>query len=581
VPRIVETMPGGRLVVDVGAPGSPAYIECLETELLQRLEERERIIKLSQEDPLRYGCELPQWADADRLLELTWLLPIFGGNRAAKTEYCLKRAMRLLATKEKVAVLLLQNNDKMSKRVHQDKMWEYMPPEWRNLKRGKGDRHGNISYDDKNGFSDGVFTTPLGGICMFGNYLQYDDSYEGVEFDLIVGDENLPLTWLKNLKRGLATRRGKMLWPFTPIDGMTLAINEVVAGARTVESRAADPELLDPRERHVKDCPPGHMPYIRKAEDVYMIYFHSAMNPFSDYGYLKTLYGGEHKERRMARFFGYCEKTTRVRFSKFGDHNIIPHAKMMEIIRSLPGGVTRYQVIDPAGARNMYMIWVAVDERKRHFIYREWPDKARYGDWAVASEDAGKWDGDMGPAQANPLGHSILSYKRLILAEEGNKQQADGSWKLCGEEIYERYTDPRSGAARAITDRDGGQSLIDRFAEEHEDRDGVLIGPPLYFRPAPGLPERVGIDGDREGEQGINDLLDYDEEQPITPFVNEPALYISDACGNLIWALKNYTGNDGAKAACKDPIDCTRYMATAKLEHLTEEDFEPTGGGSY
>lgn len=585
VPRIVDVRADGGLVVDVGLAGEPMLIECSEPELMQKLEEREKLIKLAKHDPLRYGAQLKHWRDAAELMKLWWLLPIFGGNRASKTEFCLTTAMRLLVEKPEANVLMLQNNHKMSVAVHQKGMWRYMPPEWRNIKRGKGDRSGRISYTDGIGFSDALFVGPNGSTCMFGNYLQDKESYEGVEFDLVVADENLPLSWLKNLPRALATRDGKLLWPFTSLEGLTLAMAEIVTGARTIKSLPVDPELNgmeDLSKRHVPDCPPGHMPYIQKNGDVHIIYFHSILNPFGNYPGLKQRYGKETAERVLRRFYGFCRKTTKAKFPKFGDGNIIPHEELMLRIRSAPGGVTRYQVADPAGARNMFMIWVAVDEDGRHYVYREWPDKATHGDWAEPSEEAGKWDGMMGPAQANPHGHSVTSYKDLMLSLEGKRQNKDGSWKEdSGEEIYERYVDPRSGAARAITDRDGGATLIDRFAEEQEDRDGVVIGPALYFKAAPGLPERTGIDGDKEGEQGINDLLRYNDEEPITPFINEPKFYISAACGNTIWALRHYTGNDGSKAACKDPIDCLRYMATSNLQHFTEEDYEPHGGGSY
>jgi hypothetical protein len=103
---------------------------------------------------------------------------------------------------------------------------------------------------------------------------------------------------------------------------------------------------------------------------------------------------------------------------------------------------------------------------------------------------------------------------------------------------------------------------------------GILEGPALDFHAAAGLREDEGI-------RVIQDLLSYDRKRPITALVNEPKLYVTSNCANTIWALKNYTGHDGEKAACKDPVDCLRYMATAKLEYLDPAREISRGGGAY
>jgi hypothetical protein len=52
----------------------------------------------------------------------------------------------------------------------------------------------------------------------------------------------------------------------------------------------------------------------------------------------------------------------------------------------IPEQVTRYMFTDPAGARNWATLWVAVDKHRNHYIYRDWPDLASYGEWATPSE---------------------------------------------------------------------------------------------------------------------------------------------------------------------------------------------------
>jgi len=71
-------------------------------------------------------------------------------------------------------------------------------------------------------------------------------------------------------------------------------------------------------------------------------------------------------------------------------------------------------------------------------------------------------------------------------------------------------------------------------------------------------------------EQGvamINDLLAYDICQPISP-LNQPKLFVTDSCKNLIYSLKEWTNADGDKGASKDPVDCLRYLVVMSPIHI-------------
>ena len=76
-------------------------------ELIEQLKKRRWRISLAEDDPLQWGFEAPTWRDADRLLEGYWLTPagerlevecdllgIFGGNRAQKSWYAVKRGLQ-------------------------------------------------------------------------------------------------------------------------------------------------------------------------------------------------------------------------------------------------------------------------------------------------------------------------------------------------------------------------------------------------------------------------------------------------------------------------------------------------------
>ena len=83
-----------------------------------------------------------------------------------------------------------------------------------------------------------------------------------------------------------------------------------------------------------------------------------------------------------------------------------------------------------------------------------------------------------------------------------------------------------------------------------------------------------------EGVSFINDWLYYNEDKPID-HQNAPRLYISERCANTIYALKEWTGADGQKGACKDPIDCLRYLVCSGIENVEGGILNVTGGGSY
>jgi hypothetical protein len=207
--------------------------------------------------------------------------------------------------------------------------------------------------------------------------------------------------------------------------------------------------------------------------------------------------------------------------------------------------VTRYHVIDPAGAKNWFMCWVAVDETGTFWVYREWPG-VDVGDWAEWR--SGKWVPGEG---AKGQGYGIRDYIDLI-------QQMEGE-----EEIFERLIDPRLGAAKYQV-QDGSSSIIEDLNEAG-----------MVCIPAPGLE----ID---DGLQALIGKMAWDTTKPLDS-VNRPHFYVSSECENIINALSEYTGEGGLKEAWKDPIDTLRYAAIANLDHVdSSQSFVTThGSGGY
>ena len=487
------------------------------------LQNREDKIQAEKLDPYRHGYEPRHWHDADNLLSSFDEVCVMGGNRAGKTEWAAKKVMQILTNKPDARVWCLHTTSQSSIQMQQNVIWKYMPSE---LKTAKKTKITNISYSQKNGFSDNTFILPNKSQCFFMNYAQDKKVIEGGEVDFIWCDELVPLDWVETLRYRIVTRRGKMAVTFTPVQGFSQVVKDYVSGCKIKEQRKAS--LLDVKSQHVAGCENGKMPYIAHSvrKNSACIWFHSDLNPYNPFDQLAKTLEGKNTSEIKIRAYGWAENTIGSQFPRFDDHNIIKHDQ-------IPKEGTDYMVLDPAGARNWFMIWARAGKDGNIYIHREFPDISM-GEWTLPSE---KPDGKAGTAQRNGAGRGIDEYKLLIRELEGD------------EKPERRYIDPRAGATQAVG-RDGGTSLIE-LLDSGDD--------PMFFEPAAGLRLEEGI-------AIINDWLCYDTLQPRSP-INQPRLFISEECENLIYAMREWTGADGEKGASKDPIDCLRYLAVMAPEY--------------
>jgi hypothetical protein len=136
------------------------------------------------------------------------------------------------------------------------------------------------------------------------------------------------------------------------------------------------------------------------------------------------------------------------------------------------------------------------------------------------------------------------------------------------EEICERYVDPRAAASEHLAE-EGGTCIVDEFADEQKDSTGQVTGPSIDLTPASGVGRRAGSD-ENEGLTLVNELLDWNQEEPLMAVLNQPHLYVCEDCQQVRWMFENFTGRGGEKGACKDPADLARYLALAKLEYVPE-----------
>ena len=511
-------------------------------ETVKLLQLREDKIAAEAKDPYRHGYEPPHWKDADKMLTEHRDLLINGGNRAGKTEYAAKRVVQLMAAKPDRRVWCLHTTEKSSIQMQQNVIWKYIPYEWKGARKTKIT---NISYTQKNGFSEGSFVLPNKSQCFFMNYAQDRRVIEGGELDMIWCDELVPLDWLETLRYRLVTRNGFLLVTFTPVTGFTPAVKDYVAGCNITHARKS---ALMPTQINVPGLPRGTMPYKAKCHGKRgaVMWFHSDANPYSDFENMKATLAGKGSYEVKIRAYGWAESLQGSQFPMFGEVNLVNPSE-------IPAKGTNYMVVDPAGARNYFMLWLRVGEDGRKYIYREWPDMT-VGEWALPSEKA---DGKIGIGQRNGAGRGVSGYRQLIRELEGKEQ------------IFARYIDPRAGGTKAAS-QDGGTSLVELFATDH---DGDARDGGMHFEPAAGrqIDEGIGI---------INDWLSWNQNEPLGPG-NRPTLYVSRDCQNLIYSLREWTGADGEKGATKDPIDCLRYLAVMDPQHYTRTSFAATGGGSY
>lgn len=489
--------------------------------------------RLRDMDPTEHGWKLPSW---DKVLSY-WkhyvVHVILGGNRSSKSSLLARLMVHLALTIPEAKLRCWHVNDKRSVEDQQRFIYEALPQQYKDM-GDKRSRKFALTYSQKNGFVGNECVFPpmpghrFGSAIYFQNYAQFqqnDKVAEGFWAHAVWGDEEMPQPLFKTLLLRLVDANGRIFLTFTTVNGWTALIQDLLRRTEILERRFAP--LVD------RELPVLRLSRSRNSAIIHN--FWTADNPFipAD-GWEKTL-AGQPEADILARAYGEPTKSATTVFPKFSENvNVVPHDQLPWLRE---GGqkenykCTRYMVADGAGARNWFLIWVAVDPDGTWWIYREWPDE-KIGEWAIPGTETG---GVLGPAQES-FGDGTQAYVDRIKFLEGS------------EVIFERYLDPRFGAT------------------EKQLQDGVItpqqelsdLG--MEFILAPGVLEDAGL-------QELNGKMEYQtKEKPSS--TNAPHFYISDRCKNTIFCLTEYTAAQGPKEATKDPIDCLRYLATAKIEYI-------------
>jgi len=151
------------------------------------------------------------------------------------------------------------------------------------------------------------------------------------------------------------------------------------------------------------------------------------------------------------------------------------------------------------------------------------------------------------------------------------------------EEVLSRRVDPRAAGSEHAQEQ-GAKTVVDLFAERVVGPAGEVTEPmmlePAYSGRSVGVGENAQIG---TGLAEVNELLDWDPLDPngMVPGLNEPQLFVSTRCEQVIWMMQTYTARGGAKGGCKDFADLVRYMALADLQYIGADGMLATGGGTY
>ena len=568
--------------------------------------QREMFIQQEQVDPLQYGWEQPplkvvrallagkyqpgQFGTA--LVEPGWRqerpamdLVFLGGNGSGKTEVEAKLAMEILVQKRGSEARCWSQNEGTSTRYIQKAMFKYLPPDFRKIKsQGLTTK---ISYKEATGFSEGVFILPSHSTATFPTYKGWEQdpkSAEGGECDVVTWDEEIPAKCLGTLRFRAAKKGGIVLGGFTPVDGYTATVAEYIEGGKileTIPARKVEWDwhqrswkwgawILDETKVLVKGCPPGHVPFVIQSGQGkgrrFAVTFPTMFNPYTNVGAIIEEALDGNLEYRLMRLWGWPTKVARKAFPNFSEVHIIAPERVPPL-----QDMTVWYWTDPHGDRNWFMVWTAVAADGTKYTFKEWPGED-IGEWAVPGT---KMDGAIGPAQTAGGGMGFNDYKRLILEQEGWVIGEEGMW-VPGEnwfEVFERDMDPRPAGTSVPSDEDS-RTYLDHMSEPLRDAAGKpLMREALDFQAGPDC-------GIEEGKGWVNNWINdgWNANKPVDP-LNCPKWYVSSRCVNVIWALKTYTGVDGLKGACKDPIDCIKGQSKRGIRYMPKGALGSYGGG--
>lgn len=549
-----------------------------------------------------------------------------GANRSAKSWRAVKRAIMMASkSKAEMVVMMVHETQERSKNDQQALVWNLLPVEWRVQQKTATTW---IHYNVQNGFSNDKITLPNLVQMRFHFYTQdVKKTLEGTKPVRANLDEAFTIEWLEAMERRCAQFNGVVHATFTPVYGWTDGIAGFVDGSTPVKTmpayllprdgeealpwlamgltRAEYRELEDatnqkrpptaPQSRPqdclawlegksgMPDMPVGRVfdtvPRVAKCAHPgrAVVYYQPCDNPYSKPRNLITrlLQHGTDEGREQIRkaVYSLVSKKWTSQFPKF-DQAVHTCAR-----GEIPAEGEDYMLMDPAGSRNDFLMWIR-KAKGRVWVYREWPGNYHIPgvgvpeSWTVPSSrtpERGN-DGDRGGAQRSwGFSHLRMKFEMARLENwpmcaEWMEDVATGCDDIPDHDEIHGWEDPRYVRMRYIDSRPATaeRKEADRVTTLYTDM--LDIG--LDFELAPGADIVDGV-------KKINSALESN------------TLMICEECINTIYAMRNWTGADGQKGACKEPIDLLRWfydlgLALKSPEPITrDDDEERIGAGGW
>jgi hypothetical protein len=445
-------------------------------------------------------------------------------------------------------------------------LWNFMPREWKPLETGRAKRTVNtkIIYTAGSGFSADNFWLPNDSRCEFKFYANDEDTLEGSELDVCWCDELVPAHWLDILDGRLFTRGGLGLVSFTAKDGYTATVAKFLDGAKVTEQM--DAELLPVRDEQGAVIGYEKVPLVMVCREPRrgVVYFPTQENFYANFANLSETLNGARREKILCDAYGVAVKRFGTVFD-FTDANVLRADAAHAVLRQAKD-LTWYHICDPAGTRNFFMLWVAVNKMNQILVMREWPQPDDYipgvgMDRGVWAETNGQPNGTRGPAQPS-FGWTLEQYADEI--ERVEKELAEKCEGLDRIRVQERIMDSRAGAApTARTDQSAtGETLMDKFLFD------LPKGKALDFKGASGRQR----DAEATWQKQIELLLLPDK------LTQTPRLMVAEWCQNTQFAFTNYTElvqrredkspQRLADGACWDPVHCVKYAVLEPVEWM-------------
>ena len=537
------------------------------------LQDRKDRILRSEQDPLRRGYVPKIWDTVyTQIKELRSRFPsgvikiiIFGGNRSTKSRFGSNYVLDDCVRTPGRRWWCCDSTEAMARTNMMRLMYEQLPPEWKNLPT---DNVTKAKYSIAGGFSENLVVWPNRSEIGFKFYSMDIANLPGPELDGVWADELIPLPWVETLTYRLVNRNGIMIITFTPELGWNETFGYFYEGAQILEE--SEGPLLPKYDGEGNVLGHKSVPRVMQCNDptARIIFFHTSDNPFGNYPGLVQQLEGKSEEEILIRAYGLCTKAHTAAFPMFNRRVHVITEKEFKEIEEEYEEAERYHLIDPCDGRNWFMCWVICPGPDKWIVYREWPShshKAAYiegvgflGPWATTGAAA---DGVRGGGQ-KILGFGLEQYIEEILSKEG------------GEEIKARYIDSRY-ATQPKTETSYVTSLIEQLSEVGMD----------FLTMVAGKGRIIGLERTDGSVDLINSALFYDIETDLGKYsaklgrVNVPQLQIVETCPNVIYALEHWTGMDGQKGACKDPIDVLRGAFLSSVNFVGEDLYSFIGGG--